>query len=505
MLAAGCSDDSGPAADTGTSETGDGDSGDGDGDSGDGDGDSGDGDGDSGDGDGDSGDGDGDSGDGDGDSGDGDGDGDGDGACGPQTFEDGKVPDAEIHVATDGADGPDCGAPGSPCASIEHAAGLASPGTAVVVHEGSYAGGGYITNLAGTEAAPIWIGGAQGEDRPVIDGGGEAFKLGEVRYLIIHDLEVVNSTQNGINADDGGNYDDPDASRYIVFRDLWVHDVGNGGNQDCLKLSGLDDYWVLDSQFERCGGGGSGSAIDQVGCHRGLIHGNAFADLMGAGGAVQCKGGAEDIEIRANTFDDAGERGVNMGGSTGFEYFRPPLSPDQPNAEARDIRVIANSFRGGVTPFAFVGCVDCLAANNVIDSPQNWVFRILQETVSGDVYEFLPASEGRFVNNIVYFDGQVNVAVNVGGNTDPGSFSLETNLWYRHDNPGQSDPPGGLPGVAQGSIIGEDPLFADPGAGDYHLDPASPAVGAGTALDELSGDLDGECFADPPSVGALEL
>src|SRR5690606_22994992 len=210
------------------------------------------------------------------------------------------------------------------------------------------------------------------------------------------------------------------------------HDIGSGGNQDCLKLSGLDDYWVLDSQFARCGGGGSGSAIDHVGCHHGLIWSNEFMDLSEAGNAVQCKGGAADIEIRANLFVDAGQRAVNMGGSTGFEFFRPSLSANQPNAEARDIRVIANVFRGSVTPIAFVGCVDCLAANNVIDTPTKRVLRTLQETVSTNEYEFLPAGNSRFVNNIVYFDGQVGVAVNVGGNTDADSFTFANNLWYRH-------------------------------------------------------------------------
>src|SRR5690606_19139026 len=135
----------------------------------------------------------------------------------------------------------------------------------------------------------------------------------------------------------------------------------------------------------------------------------------------------EDIEIRANRFANAGQRAINIGGSTGFEYFRPPLSTDQPNVEARDIRVIANVFRGGVTPFGFVGCVDCLAANNVIDSPENWIFRILQETVTNNEYEFLPVSNGRFINNIIHFDGQVGVAVNVGPNTDPDSFEIANN------------------------------------------------------------------------------
>jgi hypothetical protein len=421
------------------------------------------------------------------------------------TFEDGLSPTGEIHVATDGADDPGCGAQNDPCATIEYAAGGAEPGDAVIVHEGIHAGGGYISDLAGTAQAPIWIGGAAGEQRPVIDGGGQAFQLSRVRYLIVHDLEVRNSTQNGINCDDGGDYDDPEATRWVIFRDLYIHDVGAGGNQDCLKLSGLYDYWVLDSEFAACGGGQSGSAIDHVGCHRGLLVGNDFHDLTAAGNAVQCKGGSTDIEIRGNSIVDGGARAINMGGSTGFEFFRPPLSMNEPNAEARDIRVIANVFRGSTTPIAFVGCVDCLAAHNTIDGPENWVARILQETSSTNEYEFLPASNSRFVGNIVHFElAGLSTFVNVGPDTDPDSFVFANNVWYAWDDPGQSDPGNGLPVAEQDGVYGQDPGFADAGNGDYHISPQSPAAGAGAGLDELGADFDGVCYGSPPSAGAFE-
>ena len=55
--------------------------------------------------------------------------------------------------------------------------------------------------------------------------------------MIIHDLEVRNTTANGINADDGSDYANADASRFLIFRNLFIHDIGSGGNQDCLKLS----------------------------------------------------------------------------------------------------------------------------------------------------------------------------------------------------------------------------------------------------------------------------
>ncbi len=418
------------------------------------------------------------------------------------TFEAGKSPTTAIHVAESGSDGSGDGSAGAPYASLERAVADAGPGSAVVVHAGTYAGGAFISGLAGTDEAPIWIGGAAGEALPVISGGANGIQLSNVRYLVIHDLEITGATANGINTDDGGNYADPDATRYIVFRGLDIHDIGSSGNQDCLKLSGVDDFWVLGSRFVACGGGMSGSGIDHVGCHDGMIAGNYFANTSGNG--VQCKGGSRDIDIRANHFDNAGERAVNMGGSTGFEFFRPPLNSTQPNAEARNIRVIANVIEGSTAALGFVGCVGCLAANNTIVDPGRWVFRILQETVSGGGYTFEPARDGVVVNNLVFFGsgGSFSTHVNVGADTAPDTFSFQTNLWFNHASPGASAPD--LPVTEEGGIVGEDPLLADPSGGDFAIPAGSPAAGAGSDVSALAGDFVGACYASPPSIGAFE-
>ena len=417
------------------------------------------------------------------------------------TFETGKQPAFEIHVAVDGQDDIGDGSVANPYASIERAAQDAIPGTAIRIHPGTYAGGTYLENLAGTDAAPIWIGGAPGEARPVIEGGGEGIHLVRAHYVIVHDLEVRNTTNNGINIDDGGDYANADATRHVLFRDLSIHNIGSGGNEDCLKLSGVNDYFVLNSEFAFCGGGGSGSGVDHVGCHQGLIVGNFFHDL--SANAVQNKGGSQDIEIRANHMLNAGYRAVNIGGSTGYEYFRPPLSTSQPNFEARDIRVIANVIEGSETPFAFVGAVDSLAANNTIIDPDNWLLRILQETVSDGTYEFLPSGNNTLVNNLFYFDrGNLSTYVNIGPNTAPETFTFLNNLWYAHDDPAQSQPT--LPIIETGGVVGDDPLFRNPAGGDYHLQSDSPAIARGASVADVVDDYDGLAYNIPPSIGAFE-
>jgi hypothetical protein len=410
--------------------------------------------------------------------------------CGAiETFETGREPTRELFVDS-AASGAGDGSEESPFSDLETAIAAATPGTAIRIAPGTYSGGAFISDLRGTAEAPIWIGGTTRPDYPVIEGGGTALQLSGASYVILHDLSVTGQSDNGINVDDGEVLG---GTHHIVFRNLEISDVGSGGNQDCLKLSGVDDFFVLDSDFSFCS---TGSAIDQVGCHRGVIARNQIHDLDSTG--VQAKGGSEDILITMNRFLLAGERAVNLGGSTGFEFFRPPLSDSTPNFEARNIRVIANRFLGAVTPVAFVGCVDCLVANNTIMDPERWVMRILQETTTADGYEFLPASGGRFINNIVHYAPEtLSTHVNVGADTAPETFEFSNNLWYTGNDQDDAEP--SLPVDETNGIYGEDPLFQNV---DWFISGESPAAGAGVPLPELSADASGRCYKDPPSIGA---
>ena len=90
--------------------------------------------------------------------------------------------------------------------------------------------------------------------------------------------------------------------------------------------------------------GSGGSGVDMVGSHQGLIERSLFQgnnDLAGSG--IQAKGGTSDIVIRANRFESAGGRALNLGGSTGLEFFRPqpPGTVEAQNLVAEGNKVIA--------------------------------------------------------------------------------------------------------------------------------------------------------------------
>jgi hypothetical protein len=415
------------------------------------------------------------------------------------TFADGKTPSREIFVSPSGNNSTGNGSQANPYQTVTRALQGVQPGDAIRLLPGNHFTGTFISDLSGTSNAPIWLGGMPGMARPVFNGGSQAFQLSRVGYLVVENIEVTGATANGINCDDGGDYTNSNATRYLVFRNLYIHDIGTGGNNDGLKLSGVNDYFVLDCLFSRMSAGGS--AIDHVGCHQGLIARCTVADA--GSNAIQCKGGSEDIEIRWNQFTNAGARAINIGGSTGFEFFRPPLSMSSSNVEAKNIRVIANLFRGSEAPIAFVGTVNSLVANNTLIQPGRWIIRILQETLSSGGYTFLPCGKNQFVNNLVYYDrSAISTHVNVGANTDSSSFQFSNNFWYAFNQANQSQPI--LPSPEVAGVYGLNPLFVNAAVSDYSLPTNSPASGKGKRLTNVRADLLARCYANPPTMGAFE-
>lgn len=422
----------------------------------------------------------------------------------PPTFADGKTPSRVLHVEPGAAGGGD-GSPGAPFATIEAAAAAATPGTFIQLAPGMHATDQYVASLRGTADAPIWIGGSGSGPKPVIEGGSQALHLTRPAYVVVQHLEVRGSTANGLNIDDGSDYANDTAAHHVAVIGVDIHDIGGTGNQDCLKVSGVRDLFVYDSQFARCGGAMSGSGIDHVGCHRSVIARNTFLEM--SGNAMQAKGGSTDIDFRQNRVHDGGARVVNLGGSTGLEYFRPPLSTTAPNAEARRIRVFNNLITGTTdAPFAFVGCVDCLVAHNAVIGTPRWLIRILQETVTQGSYTFEPARDGRVINNtFAWQDAALSTHVNVGANTEPATFTFSHNLWYAEDDPEASTPM--LPVSEDGSVIGVDTGYRNfRNAIEYqmkHICSGEPEDRAGTPLPEVDGDLVGSCRDERHTIGPL--
>ena len=410
-------------------------------------------------------------------------------ASSPQPFDSTASYSNEIYV--DGAamlNGD--GTQGSPFNNIPDAISAArneGAGSRINIAAGTYPAVGYHDNLQGQADAPIAI---VADGNVTIDAGGSGtgMVLVDVRYLVLDGLTIQNTGVHGLSISDGDDYSTP--SEFIVLRNMHFRDIGSGGNNDCLKMSGVDDFYIENSEFEDCD---MVEAIDMVGCHDGVITGNHFHDV--AQNAVQTKGGSSDIVIHGNQFVDIPFRAVNAGGSTNEQYFRPANSP----YEAQNITIIANLFvRTGQSAVVFSGCIGCTATNNTLIEPSGSVFWAVEANTSKG-----PGRDGRFVNNIVVFnesDLSGYSFFNSDGLPLIDTYFIDANLWFSQDNSAFSAVPNGY-GFPTGSngIVQQDPLLD----GDYRITAGSPAIAAGIDIPGgISLDFDGIEYSDPPSIGA---
>ncbi|WP_437904098.1 right-handed parallel beta-helix repeat-containing protein [Sorangium sp. So ce327] len=419
-------------------------------------------------------------------------------------FAAGKHPVMFLHVAPGGTDAAGCGTEEAPCSTLAAAVGTATPGTAVRIHAGTYEPE-QISDVAGTAEAPIWIGGAPGEDRPVFVGGSPILHFSRLRHVVMHDLEIAHTLPSqdtpALIVDDGEAYADPTVTQFVAVERVSVRDVDTYA-ASAVRLAGVNDFWLLDSELVDMD---AYNGLEIIGSHRGVVARNAVNGARVAG--VVIGGGSSDVEIRNNRiFDVIGGYGVWLGTIVSPEAFRPPVAPGADIIEVQDVRVLGNLIVAPGAAVSFNGCVGCLVANNTIVFPNYSLLSFFPG--SGGVGEnprVRATADNRFVNNITYYRRS-----DVGAKEYyPPSFptlatnSLHTNLWYAADDPEASSPVG-LPLTDYGSMAGIDPGFVDVAGGDYHLKPDSPAVSSGTPLAALSTDLDGACFDDPPSRGALQ-
>lgn len=352
---------------------------------------------------------------------------------------------------------------------LHEALAVAKAGTTIRIAPGRYPGGFSLRDLHGTPDRPITVTAAVPDDPPVFEGNNTGLHGSAVSYLELSRLVIVGAADNGINIDDGGRLDHP--SHHIVLRELTVRDIGPDGNHDGIKLSGVDDFRVIGCAIERWGRRGSG--IDMVGCHRGVIEDCRFehGDEAGSHG-VQAKGGSARVLIRGCRFEHAGQRAVNLGGSTGLAYFRP--KPE--GFEARAITVEDCTFRGSNAAVAFVGADGAIVRHNTIYRPRRWAFRILQETREPG---FVPCRGGVITDNLIVFRAdEMAVPLNIGDATDPASFTMARNAWYCLDAPARSRP--ALPIPETDGAYGVDPRLGGDDHADLRIgaDPPAPAPGA---------------------------
>lgn len=325
-------------------------------------------------------------------------------------------------------------------ASLRTALAQIRPQTVLKIAPGDYSGG-----FAVSKIADLTIEALDANHPPHFKGGNSAWHFSQCDRLLLKNLRLSGQTQNGINIDDGGQLDRP--TQEVTIENVIVSDVGPRGNHDGIKGSGLRKLTIRNCSLD----GWAGQGIDLVGCHEVVIEECRFVGKPGftATSAIQLKGGTTDVVVQRCQFENAGERAVNVGGSTGKPYFRPPQSPH----EASRITVRECRFEGGPCAAAFVGVDEATFEDNIILFPEKWIFRILQESRGA---EFTPCRNVLVKNNrIVFLRAKVQVDVNIGPGTAPETFRFVGNRWFAEDRPAASKPK--LPVVEVDGQYGVDP------------------------------------------------
>jgi hypothetical protein len=314
---------------------------------------------------------------------------------------------------------------------IEDAAGLREAlkelrdGTTLKLGPGEY-GGGYAVS----QVRDLHITALDPEQKPRFTGGNQAWHFSRCEGLQVSHLRISGQKHNGLNIDDGGDRLRP--VKGITLRHLEVSDIGPKGNFDGIKCSGLMEVVIEDCRIHGWGGQG----IDFVGCHQAGIrrcHLQGKEGFSGTAG-IQLKGGSSGVIVEDCTFLDATARPLNIGGSTGLEFIRPP----EAKAEAARITVRRNRIEGGECAAAFVGVDGCEFSQNHIILPRKWIFRILQETRAPG---FVPCRKVSILDNRIEFErARVRTEINIGDATAADTFVFRGNHWTARDQPEASRP-----------------------------------------------------------------
>jgi len=314
------------------------------------------------------------------------------------------------------------------------------PGMTLRLAPGDYEGGHHVSGIAGLTIVAL-----DPANPPHFKGGAHAWHFSRCEGLTLLHLRISGQSGNGLNLDDGGRRDRLIGG--ITLENLEISEIGPQGNHDGIKCSGLEDLTIRNCRLIAWGGQG----IDLVGCHRSVITGCHFEGREGfsASAGIQLKGGTSEVIVEKCHFLHAGERPLNIGGSTGLAYFRPPGAP----FEAARIIVRENHIEGSPCAAAFVGVDGAEFTNNTILYPERWIFRILQETTGPG---FAPSRDVRVTGNrIVFRRTAIRSEVNIGSGTAPETFVFEGNHWFAEDRPAASKPQ--LPVAEKDGLYGRDP------------------------------------------------
>lgn len=385
------------------------------------------------------------------------------------------------YVDPSGSDLTGDGSPGSPWATIQHAAAQVQPGDTVLISPGVYAGG-IVVETGGTASEPIsFI--ASGPGVVVEGSGGErdAFFIDQADYILVEGLTIQHADRAGMRISQ---------SHHVTVRASTFADNGTWG-----LFTDFSDYTVVeDSQAY--------GSVDEHGIYisnssdyptirRNTLHHNNGCGLhmngdisMGGDGIISF-GLVERNVIYENGY--GGGSGINMDGVTDT-IVRNNLLYDN---HASGISIY--QIDGGS------GSQDNRILNNTILMPADGRWAINIPNVAD--------TDNHLFNNIAYNEHSWRGAITIATPTLEG-FASDYNILVDRFSVDDGDT---SLSFSEWQALGFDThsllaspaeLFVNPSAGDYRLKPGSPAIDRGATLAEVTEDLLG---APRPSGAAYDI
>ncbi len=340
----------------------------------------------------------------------------------------------------------------STMAAFKSAVNAATAGTRIFVAPGTYTGYIYSENLTGTAANPIKILAQDPKNPPTIDatGQGNGFYLDNCKYMVIDGLNVQNASNNSVHVDHSYN---------MVLRNVNSHDVGGSGhtgNNDTFKIVTDHDFLFYGCTVSKWGtGGGSGMDIDAA--ERGLVMKCNFswpglASNSGGNNGFQAKMGSNNIGVYNSTFNNAGDRSLQMGGSSDLNLFG--LGNVSYGYEAYQMAAMGNTIISGDASADYSVARDCAFEYNTLVNPRLRILRALNENPAlGGVTAF-----NTFSHNLISYGSVTEIFNNSGlPGVDFSKFTFDSNYWYKTTNPAGSIPSVPLGGVLVNNVGGTDP------------------------------------------------
>jgi hypothetical protein len=308
-------------------------------------------------------------------------------------------------------------------AQLVEAARRARPGTRIVLTAKTYRGPCKITGVRGRAGAMIRIVARDPAHPPTFSGGTEAFQLIDCRYVEVSDLIAEKATVNNVQVGNG--------SHHVILRNVVSRDIAGRGNCDGMKLPDLTDFLVYNCTVANWGA--EGSAVDMVGCARGLFMKCRFRYPSPKGhtaNTIQPKGGTFNVGVYQCRFDDAKFRAMQFGGRTGKRYFF--RGNYEKGHECYDAVAMGNVITGGEAALALVSCTRCTFAYNTIVDPGKYICRALKEGTG--------APGGNVVERNLIVHGKLVQHINSSPGVDLTKTTFRENYWFNRLKPEASVP-----------------------------------------------------------------